>query len=72
MIEVIRVYETEKRSYLMGLLTAICEKALSGLCQYGMGVSPHWTFDNFVDINMYDEIAHSTEHTQTGIGCELT
>ena len=40
MIEVTRAYETEKRSYLMRLLTAVCEKALSGLCQYGMGVAP--------------------------------
>ncbi len=40
MIEVIRVYETEKRSYLMRLFTAVCEKALSGLCQYVMGIAP--------------------------------
>ena len=31
-----------------------------------------WTFDNFIDINMCNEIPYSTENTQTGILGELT
>jgi hypothetical protein len=40
MIEKTSAYETEKQSYLTRLLTAIKEKALSGVCQYGMGIAP--------------------------------
>ena len=32
----------------------------------------YWTFDNFIDINMCNEIPYSTENTQTGILGELT